>query len=114
MALNKTKLTATVEELVCLLASGRFHELEVLTDSNRMRAEEVKEAVDSYPGKIIPVVSEDDLDVIRIDTPKEERWSVIVRLHTDREGPSDLTMSLTLVSSDAHLYDAEIDDIHVL
>ena len=114
MAIDQTKLIATVEHLVGLLASRAYADLERLTDSIRLRAEEIEEAVSSYPGRIVASVSPDDVDVVRINTPKEECWSVNVRLHTDTEKPSDLTMSLTLIQSPGPHYAAELDDIHVL
>jgi hypothetical protein len=114
VALDQTKLIATVQRLVGLLASRRYADLEKLTDSIRLRAEEIEEAVSHYPGRVIPVVGSDDIDVVAINTPKEECWSVNVRLHTDAEGPSDLTMSLTLIQCSAEYYAAELDDIHVL
>jgi hypothetical protein len=114
MALDQTKLTATVQRLVSLLASRGYADLEKLTDSIRMRAEEIERAISQYPGRVVPVVSANDIDVVAINTPKEECWSVNVRLHTDAEGPSDLTMSLTLVQNPGEHYAAELDDIHVL
>jgi len=105
---------ATVENLVHMLAERRFHDVETLTDSIRLRADEIETAVDGYPGTITPTTSAEDLSVVEIDTPKEECWSVNVRLHTAQEGPSDLTMSLTLIQSESLLYDVELDDIHVL
>jgi hypothetical protein len=114
MALDQTKLIATVENLVALLASRAYGDLERLTDSIRLHAEEIEAAVVSYPGNILPIVSEGDVDAVKIDTAKEECWSVNVRLHTDIEGLSDLTMSLTLVHSDSQHYAAELDGIHVL
>ena len=113
-ALDDRKLMATVEHLVGLLAAGRFHELEVLTDTIRMRAEEIRDAVESYPGRVVSTVRREDIDVIRINTPNKECWSVNVNLHTETEAPSDLTMSLTLIQSDTGRYNAELDDIHVL
>ena len=96
------------------LADAKYDEIARLTDTIRMRAEEIKEAIDSYPGTMIAEVRQEDLDVIKIKTAKEECWSVNVRLHTAEEGPSDLTMSLTIIESDSAYYAVELDDIHVL
>jgi hypothetical protein len=71
VALDHGKLIATVKRLVGLLAVGRYRELERLTDSIRLRSEEIKSAANSYPGKVIATVSSDDLDVVEIQTPKE-------------------------------------------
>ena len=114
MALDDTKLITTVEMLVKFLAEKKYDELAELTDTIRMRAEEIAEAIDSYPGKIISEIRPEDLDLIEINTPKEECWSVDVRLHADEEGPSDLIMSLTLIESNTDCYNVEIDDIHVM
>lgn len=114
MALNHGKLIATVERLVGLLAAGGYGEMARLTDSVRLRSEEIEHAASRYPGEIIATVTRDGLDVVEIETRDEQRWSVNVRLHTNMESPSDLTMSLTLTQSDSEYYDAEIDDIHVL
>jgi len=114
MAIDDTKLMTTVEMLLKYLAEKKYDKLTEITDTIRMRAEEIAEAIDSYPGKIIPLIRPEDLDVIKINSPKEECWSVNVRLHTDEEGPSDLTMSLTLIESNTDCYNVELDDIHVL
>ena len=114
MSLEKEKLDRTVQRVVDLLAARKFTELEAITDSIRMRSEEMAEALDAYPGELVSKLLPSDVDVIRIDTAIEECWSVNVRLHTDRESPSDLTMSLTLVQADADEYRIELDDIHVL
>ena len=114
MTLNNTKLMYTVAMLLKYLAEGKYDELAKLTDTIRMRAAEIAEAIDSYPGEIISVINPEDLDVIKINSPKEECWSVNVRLHTDLESPSDLTMSLTLIESNTNYYNVELDDIHVM
>jgi hypothetical protein len=114
MALVDKKLMSTVNLLVNHLANARYDELARLTDTIRMRAEEIKESIDSYPGTVIAVVRPEDLDVIKINTAKEECWSVNVRLHTSQEGPSDLTMSLTIIQSNSDYYAVELEDIHVL
>lgn len=105
---------ATIQVFVDCLAEMKYDELAQITDTIRMRAEEIEEAINSYPGMIIPTVRPEDLDVIKIDTTKEECWSVNVKLHTNEESPSDLTMLLTLVESEASYYNVELDDIHVL
>jgi len=114
MALDDTKLMTTVEMLVNHLTEKKYDELAELTDTIRMRSEEIAESIDSYPGKIIAVIRPEDVDVIKINTAKEECWSVSVRLHTDEEGPSDLAMSLTLIDSNTSCYNVELDDIHVM
>lgn len=114
MSLNHEKLHRTIQFIVDLLASRNFAELEKATDSIRMRAEEMSEAVDAYPGEIVAKFQPDDVDVVQIDTRIEDCWSVYVRLCTDRESPSDLTASLTLGEDGSQMYRVELDDIHVL
>ncbi len=114
MALNDKKLRATVDMLLKYLAEEKYDKIAELTDTIRMRSEEIADAINSYPGNIIQEIRTEDIDVIKIDTPIEECWSVNVRLHTDKEGPSDLTMSLTLIESKTEYYNVELDDIHVM
>jgi len=114
MPLDREKLHRTIQFVIDLLANQDYAELEKVTDSIRMRAEEMGEAVGAYPGEIVAKFRPDDIDVVRIDTPIEECWSVNVRLHTDREGPSDLTASLTLIEDGSRNYRVELDGIHVL
>lgn len=114
MSLDKEKLDLTIRHVVDLLAARNFGELEAVTDSIRMRSEEMAEAVDSYPGDVISVLRSEDLDVFQIDTPIEECWSVNVRLHTNQESPSDLTLSLSIVQDESDKYRVELDGIHVL
>ena len=114
MDIDKNKLLVTVERLVNLLADRKYNEVEIITDSIRLRAEEIKEAINSYPGDIVPTVVLKGIDVIEINSPIEECWSVNVSLYTNQESPSDLTLGLTLVQSNAKYYKVEIEDIHVL
>ena len=114
MTLDDAKLMSTAEMLVKYLADKKYDELAELTDTIRLRSEEIAEAIATYLGNIIPVVRPEDIDAIKIETAKEDCWSVNVRLHMDEESPSDLTMSLTLVESDSPYYTTELDDIHVL
>ena len=114
MSLESEKLNRTVRHVIDLLAAHSFSELESVTDSIRMSAEDMAEAIDAYPGKIVREIRPEDIDVVQIDSPIEECWTVNVRLHTDQEGPSDLTASLTLVQDPSDTYRIELDDIHVL
>ena len=100
--------------LLKYLAEEKYDHVAELTETIRMRSDEIVEAINSYPGNIIPELRSEDIDAIKIDTPKEECWSVNVRQYTDKEGPLDLTMSLTLIESGTDWYSVELEDIHVM
>lgn len=114
MAIDRSKLCATVERVVELLAARDFAGLERLSDSIRLTASQMADAVEPCRGQIARRCHPGDVDVVSIDSAKEECWSVNVRLHTERERPSRLTLVLTLVQSSGDLYGVEIEDIHVL
>ena len=114
--MNQEKFRRTVQHVVSLLENGAYGELENLSGGVRLSAEEMKEAIDGYGRKItrFPEAGYEELNVVKVRNSSPKQWSVNVPLFTEIEGRSDLTLSVTLVESEAQMYKVEIDDIHVL
>lgn len=114
--MNQEKLHQTVRYAVGLLEQEAYVELENLSQEVRLSAEEMKEAIRSYGRKVAPFpeAGYKELDVIEINGAIPRQWSVNVPLFTVSEGLSDLTLSITVIETNAPLYKIEIDDIHVL
>ena len=90
--------------------------LERVSHSVRLTASEMELAVKEYGSVIVmpPSKSFDDLDIIEIEGASPKSWSVRFDLWTEKEGLSDLSLELTLISSEEDLLKVEIDNIHVL
>ena len=106
---------ALVGRTVELLVSRRFDELEQLSSGVRLRAEHIRDGVADYPGTLVtPPSVDEELDVLRIQGTDPPAWSVNCRLWTKEEGPSDLTLELTVREHEDGSASVEIDGIRVL
>lgn len=114
MALAESNCLAVVRKVVGLLAHRRYEDIEVQSDGVRLKAADMRAAIDAYPGCVIEKLRPEDVDVIRIEGSKDASLSINVRLHTNLESPSDLTLSMTLVQETDCSSRFEVDDIHVL
>jgi hypothetical protein len=111
-----SKLNATAYQIISMLVQADYDGLERLTDSRRLTATEIAEGVREYGRTLImpPESAFENLDVIEVSGAKPKEWSVNLHLWTVEEGRSDLTLELTLRENGKEIYDAEIDNIHVL
>ncbi|MGD8619980.1 MAG: hypothetical protein PVH54_12445 [Gammaproteobacteria bacterium] len=73
-------------------------------------------AIKEYGSMIVmpPSKAFEDLDIIEIEGSSPKSWSVRFDFWTEEEGLSDLSLELTLISSEEDLLKVEIDNIHVL
>ncbi|MDU8928567.1 hypothetical protein RXV86_14340 [Alisedimentitalea sp. MJ-SS2] len=117
-AVSNTKLAKTVVFVVEQLANGRFDELAEITNSTRLTASEMEEALSEYGINLLaPIsISMDELDVVEVSrgyrkAPHE--WSVWYQLVDKVLGPSDLTLRLTIVDKGTQILGVEVDDIRV-
>lgn len=112
--IDAERLQQTVLHLVSLLVDQQYSELEKLSDGKRLSAAEIQHAVTCYGRTLtMPPVDVDEADVIEVIGSNPTRWSVIVRLYTQEEGLSDLSLDVSLIESDGLVYRAEIEDLHV-
>ena len=104
-----------VANIVTLLANGQFDELERLSNGNRLSSSEMRIKITSYGCHFLPFPDGNfkKIDYIAIVGSTPMRWSVVVPLFTEEEGPSDLSVELTLVELGEYCYAIEIDNIHV-
>lgn len=62
----------------------------------------------------LPAAAFQEIDLVPILNSRPQQWSVVIPLWTKEEGPSDLSLELTMEDSPAPTYPVEIDDLHVL
>jgi hypothetical protein len=104
-----------VNQVLRLLAAGKYADLEILTHGLRLTAKEMEKAVDDYGRKLVLPPDACSLleDVVEVKNAKPKRWSVAMPLWTREEGRSDLTVEMTIVEQQ-NGFAIELDDIHVL
>ena len=109
---------AAVREVVGLLARGEYAALARLSGGVRLSATQLRTAVREYGRRIVvpPLEATPPLDVVEVSPGRAARrsWSVDVDLWTVEEGPSDLTLQLTVREGEGGRYVIELDDLHVL
>src|SRR5687768_14154078 len=120
--LNPEKLRTTILALQRLLVAGGYETLERMTGGDRVTADEIRQAVEEWPARLVlpPSDAIDDLILggeegiyeVTDTSPSEHRLDV--QLYTDIEGPSDLTLSIKVRENGGDLYDVVIEDLHVL
>ncbi len=109
------QLRQPVREIIELLVTGRYAELETLTKGVRLSAQEMAKAISDYGRQLVmpPEEAFQLMDVVEIRNAQPPRWSVTMPLWTQAEGRSDLSLELTLMRGH-RTFDIELDDIHVL
>ena len=114
--IDTAKLRGTVSALTDRLAQGDYEGLCRVARTSRLGPEEVERVVRHYGRHLVtpPVAAFDAIDLVPISSSDPQRWSAIVPLWSNEEGPSDLSLELTLEDSPAPVYAVEIEDLHVL
>ena len=104
-----------VSSLIRLLVDGQYHQVESLTKGVRLPTSQIQNAIKQYGRKLVepPHDAYKLMDVIEVQTSNVPRWSVTMRLWTEEEGQSDLTVELTLIKNNG-AFIMELDDIRVL
>jgi hypothetical protein len=114
--LDQRKLGRTLNRIGQLLVAGDYEGLARLTNSQRLTADELRQAVLDYGRRLVPPPQDtwSTRSTVEIEDTVPEAWSVYVDLWTAEEGRSDLTLELTIRDSAADTYTVEIDNLHVL
>ena len=101
--------------IVQLLVSGNYAQLEQETKGRRLSAKQIQRAVEEYGPHLRMPPDEifNSLDAIEVTGAASGTWSVRCDLWTQEEGPSDLSLELTVIDQGESLQ-VEIDNIHVL
>jgi hypothetical protein len=104
-----------VRQVIECLVAGKFVELETLTDQQRLSAKEMSDAISGYGRRLVtpPDNAYDLIDAIEVLNTQPKQWSVIMPLWTHEEGRSDLSVEITLITTEQGVK-VELDDIHVL
>lgn len=110
------KIIFTLRYLLSLFVQSDYITLEKISQGVRLSAKEMELAIKEYGATIEMPPSEafEDLDIIEIEGASPKSWSLRFDFWTKEEGVSDLTLELTLISSDNDLLKVEIDNIHVM
>lgn len=109
------KIQKTVAELIALLASARYVDVEAMTRSIRLTATEIDAAIKGYGRQLIepPVDAWQFMNIVPVRSSSPQRWSVVMPLWTIEEGRSDLSLECTAIQNGESVV-LELDDIHVL
>lgn len=110
------RVIRTAREVVELLVAGEYEQLENLTKSRRLSADELRSAVDDYGERLClpPRHVFEEVDALELTGSIPAKWSVRIDLWSVREGRSDLSLEMTLAAADGDAMEVEIDNIHVL
>ncbi len=108
------ELRNPVREVIDLLVRRDYSEVAALTYGRRLAEYEIQTAINDYGRRPIPPPQEayDSLDIIPIVGREPPSYSVRMRLWTEEEGESDLSVELTVTRIEGDLQ-IELDDIHV-
>ncbi len=111
-----TDFSSVVRIVVNMLVERDYGGLQRLTNSTRLTAEEIAQAVKDYGATLVmpPPTVFNELDVVEVENAKPRAWPVRHDLWAAGEGKSDLSLELTLRESANHGYVVEIDGIYVL
>jgi hypothetical protein len=105
-----------VDQVIALLVSKRYQELEFLTRGARLPAVEIEAAVTSYGRTLalLPQSGDRRTDIVELRGSDPPSWSVVQPLRTIEEGWSDLSLELTVMRLPDGTLRIELDDIHVI
>lgn len=104
----------TVKDIIVLLAEKKYAEI-TKTVNGRLSADEIKAAIDDF-GETIFIPNDDifnAIDIVQIEKPDYEAYSIDFDLWTKESGLSDLTLQLTVIKN-VDSIEIELDNIHVL
>lgn len=113
--MRNSSISNIVRRIVTMLVDEDYLSLERLSQSRRLTAGEMDQAIKDYGEKLVfpPDEAFEDLDVIEVVAAQPRQWSVRFDLWTVREGKSDLSLELTLTEI-GNEFRVEIDNMHVL
>jgi hypothetical protein len=108
-------LKTSVRELIELLVSQKYEEIERITRGIRLDAESIDRAITEYGRTLVipPDTVFENLDVVAVNNSQPAQWSIWMNLWTVEEGKSDLSVQMTLIQQRGG-YSIELDGIHVL
>lgn len=109
------RLRQPVREVIEMLTTGRYAELESLTKGVRLGAQQIASVISEYGCQLVmpPEGAFGLMDVIAVNNSQPPRFSITMPLWTREEGRSDLSLEHTVIQG-LNSYDIELDDIHVL
>ena len=109
------KLIPALKDVVHELVVGNFAKLEADGRAGRLSAEDLRQVLEDYGSTFIDLPDK-AFEVGPGAIPlanEEEAWGVDLDLWTAEEGPSDLTLSMTVRDTEKGIV-IEIDDLHAL
>jgi hypothetical protein len=114
IANEDTPLWAFLRSIMQLLVNKNYVALERMSSANRLSALDMEQAVSAYGRTLVmPPVGKFCPDIVPITGNEACRWSVVLPLFSNEEGPSDLSLGVQVRLLDNKSYELEIEDLHV-
>ncbi|MEZ5833159.1 MAG: hypothetical protein R3D05_18455 [Dongiaceae bacterium] len=110
----EAQIKLIVIDLLVLLADGDYESVMERCRDSRLTSDDLRTAIRKYGRKVIaPPADYANLRMYKLKARAVPTWSVDADVWTEEEGPSDLTLQLTIAFSPSGP-DIEIDDIRVM
>lgn len=103
------------KHIVQMLVKCDYDAIVKYTNGIRLPKDEIEYAVKDYGCKIVmpPEDVFDNLDVVEVENTSPREWSVRCPLWTKEEGPSDLSVEMSMIEESADRLRVELDNIIV-
>lgn len=95
----KRELEPVVRQVIHLLVTHRYYELEALTGGVHLSGAEIQTGVEDYGRRLAdpPQEAYGLLHAVRVLVAEHETWFVRMPLWTEEEGRSDLEVEMTVI-----------------
>lgn len=107
-------LRRAAAEVMALLASKNYQQLDALTHGKRLSAALIQRAVEEFGQTIVepPDDAYSRLDVVQVSGAEPPSWSVVMPIWTAEAGESDLEVQMTMISAAGRIH-VRLDNILV-
>ena len=98
----RDELQPVVRQVVELLVTKRYYELEAVTGGVRLSAAEIQAGIQEYGRRLVgpPEEAYGLMHAVRVVVAEHETWFVSMPLWTEEEGRSDLAVEMTVIFQD--------------
>lgn len=116
MELIDHRIVGLIKTTVNWLVSGDYTAIERRSRGVRLKADDLREAVETYGRTLraLPESAYPEIDAIKVNRAGPPTWSITVPLWSEEEGRSDLTLECSVIDRGVQELDIEIDNLHVL
>ncbi len=108
--------SAAIVRLVEALVAGDYDRVMRLAPRSNVTAEELRQEIERSGCSLspLPVHAVPLIDYVLVVQALPPTWSVVVPLFTEKSGPSDLSLELTMVEHGLGQHEIQIDGLHAL